>query len=129
MLNVVLEAAAESTGLLPLLFVLLPPLILVFGGAIILAAASANTILQTIVEDRLRGRVAAFYMLAFIGIGPLGSLAAGAIAASARPGSSAIRLISPQYGQQTSALVSASAHEAWEPTAEARLGFRPLSAA
>ena len=57
------------------------PLILVFGGAVILAAASANTILQTIVEDRLRGRVAAFYMLAFIGIGPLGSLAAGAIAA------------------------------------------------
>ena len=57
------------------------PLILVFGGAVILAAASANTILQTIVEDRLRGRVAAFYMLAFVGIGPLGSLAAGAIAA------------------------------------------------
>ena len=55
-------------------------LILVVGGGTILAAASANTILQTIVDDRLRGRVAAFYTLAFLGVAPLGNLAAGAIA-------------------------------------------------
>ena len=55
-------------------------LILLVGGGTILAAASANTILQTIVEDRLRGRVAAFYTLAFLGVAPLGNLAAGAIA-------------------------------------------------
>jgi MFS family permease len=51
------------------------------GCGTILAAASTNTILQTIVEDRLRGRVAAFYTLAFLGVAPLGNLAAGAIAA------------------------------------------------
>ena len=60
------------------------PLALAFlfiaGGALILAAAGANTILQTIVEDRLRGRVAAFYTLSFLGIAPLGNLAAGALA-------------------------------------------------
>jgi len=55
-------------------------LLVLVGGATILAAASTNTILQTIVEDRLRGRVAAFYTLAFLGIAPLGNLAAGAIA-------------------------------------------------
>jgi len=56
-------------------------LLLVFvGGGTILAAASANTILQTIVDDRLRGRVASFYTLAFLGVAPLGNLAAGAIA-------------------------------------------------
>jgi MFS family permease len=51
------------------------------GAGVILAAASANTILQTIVDDRLRGRVAGFYMLAFLGVAPLGNLAAGALAA------------------------------------------------
>jgi len=56
-------------------------LLMVFvGGGLILAAASTNTILQTIVADRLRGRVAAFYTLAFLGVAPLGNLAAGALA-------------------------------------------------
>ncbi|HET9046238.1 MAG TPA: MFS transporter, partial [Casimicrobiaceae bacterium] len=47
---------------------------------VILAAASTNTILQTIVDDRLRGRIAGFYTLAFLGVSPLGNLAAGALA-------------------------------------------------
>ena len=55
-------------------------LMVLVGGGTILAAASANTILQTIVDDRLRGRVASFYTLAFLGIAPLGNLAAGALA-------------------------------------------------
>jgi MFS family permease len=56
-------------------------LLMVFVGAgTILATASANTILQTIVDDRLRGRVASFYTLAFLGVTPLGNLAAGALA-------------------------------------------------
>ena len=55
-------------------------LMVLVGGGVILAAASANTILQTIVDDRLRGRIAAFYTLAFLGVAPLGNLAAGAIA-------------------------------------------------
>jgi MFS family permease len=39
-----------------------------------------NTILQTIVPDPLRGRVAGFFTLAFLGMVPLGNLAAGALA-------------------------------------------------
>ena len=50
------------------------------GGGVILAAASANTIIQTIVEDRLRGRVAGFYTMAFLGVAPIGNLVAGALA-------------------------------------------------
>ena len=59
-------------------------LMVLVGGGTILAAASANTILQTIVDDRLRGRVASFYTLAFIGVAPLGNLAAGALAGLVR---------------------------------------------
>jgi MFS family permease len=57
-------------------------LVLMFavGGGVILAAASVNTILQTIVPDPLRGRVAGFFTLAFLGMAPLGNLAAGALA-------------------------------------------------
>jgi len=49
--------------------------------------ASTNTILQTIVEDDKRGRVMAYYAMAFQGIAPFGSLLAGA--ASARIGAPA----------------------------------------
>jgi len=50
------------------------------GGGVTLAAASSNTILQTIVDDRLRGRVAGFYTLAFLGVAPLGHITAGVLA-------------------------------------------------
>ena len=43
--------------------------------------ASSNTIVQTIVEEDKRGRVMAYYSMAFQGLAPFGSLAAGAIAA------------------------------------------------
>jgi MFS family permease len=56
------------------------PLLFLAGGGLVLTAASTNTILQTIVEDRLRGRMAGFYTLAFLGVAPLGNLAAGALA-------------------------------------------------
>src|SRR5205823_5542150 len=62
-------------------FVVALALMIAVGGGLILAAASANTILQTIVDDTLRGRVAGFYTLAFLGVAPLGNLAAGALAA------------------------------------------------
>jgi len=78
--------AAATSGLALALFAYLRflPLALVLmflvGGGLILSAASTNTIVQTIVDDRLRGRVAAFYTLAFLGVAPLGNLAAGALA-------------------------------------------------
>jgi MFS family permease len=45
--------------------------------------AASNTILQTIVEEDKRGRVMAYYSMAFQGLAPFGSLAAGAIAGKA----------------------------------------------
>ncbi len=43
--------------------------------------AASNTILQTIAEDEKRGRVMAFYSMAFMGMAPFGSLLAGGVAA------------------------------------------------
>jgi MFS family permease len=42
--------------------------------------AASNTILQTVVEDRWRGRVMSFYTMAFMGMAPFGSLLAGSLA-------------------------------------------------
>ncbi len=56
------------------------PLMMVVGGGVILAGSSTNTILQTIVDDRLRGRAASIFSMAFLGVAPLGNLAAGALA-------------------------------------------------
>jgi len=39
--------------------------------------ASSNTVIQTIVDDEKRGRVMSFYMMAFLGTAPFGSLIAG----------------------------------------------------
>jgi MFS family permease len=83
---IMLAAATSGAALAVFAYIRIFPvallLMVLVGGGTILAAASANTILQTIVDDRLRGRVASFYTLAFLGVAPLGNLAAGAIAAS-----------------------------------------------
>lgn len=47
------------------------------GGGMMLTATATNTVLQTIVEDRLRARVAAIYMVSFLGTAPIGALLAG----------------------------------------------------
>jgi MFS family permease len=47
--------------------------------------ASTNTILQTIVDDEMRGRVMAYYTMAFLGTAPLGSLMAGFVASHIGP--------------------------------------------
>jgi MFS family permease len=56
------------------------PLVYLIGAGIMLTAASTNTILQSIVEDRLRARVAAIYIMSFLGMSPLGALAGGWLA-------------------------------------------------
>lgn len=53
------------------------PLVYFIGAGIMLTAASTNTILQSIVEDHLRARVAAIYIMSFLGLSPIGALAAG----------------------------------------------------
>jgi MFS family permease len=61
-------------------FVVSLVLLALVGAGMMIAMASVNTILQTIVEQRLRGRVMAFYAVAFLGTAPIGSLLAGVLA-------------------------------------------------
>lgn len=55
------------------------------GFAMITFFASSNTVLQTIVEDRMRGRVMSFFGMAFMGMMPFGSLLSGWLAARVGP--------------------------------------------
>jgi MFS family permease len=52
----------------------------IVGGGMMVTMASTNTVLQTIVEERLRGRVMSFYTMAFLWTAPIGSLIAGVVA-------------------------------------------------
>ena len=51
------------------------------GFAMMMQFAATNTLIQAMVPDRLRGRVMSLYSMMFLGMTPLGSLLAGAIAA------------------------------------------------
>ena len=42
--------------------------------------AATNTLIQAMVPDRLRGRAMSLYAMMFLGMAPLGSLMAGAVA-------------------------------------------------
>jgi MFS family permease len=55
-------------------------LLVMTGFCFMQQMASSNTVLQTIVEDKKRGRVMSFYSIAFQGVAPFGSLIAGAAA-------------------------------------------------
>lgn len=50
------------------------------GFSMIMQLASSNTLLQTIVDDNMRGRVMSFFSMAFQGMMPFGSLLAGTLA-------------------------------------------------
>jgi len=66
------------------MWIALPALYFV-GMGMMLTAASTNTVLQSIVPDELRGRVASIYVMSFIGVSPLGALGAGWIAERVGP--------------------------------------------
>jgi MFS family permease len=66
---------SQTTSLWPAFLVLA-----IAGCGFMIHLAATNTILQTIVEERLRGRVMAFYTMAFFGTVPIGSLLGGVMA-------------------------------------------------
>jgi MFS family permease len=53
---------------------------LLIGYGLMRQLAAANTTIQTMIPDEYRGRIMALYSMCVVGIGPFGSLAAGAIA-------------------------------------------------
>jgi MFS family permease len=50
------------------------------GFSLMLQTACSNTLIQTMVPDRLRGRVMSLYSMMFMGMAPLGALLGGALA-------------------------------------------------
>jgi MFS family permease len=50
------------------------------GAGFMVSLAATNTVIQTLTEEHLRGRVMAFYTMSFLGTAPLGSLLAGVLA-------------------------------------------------
>ncbi|MBX9903897.1 MAG: MFS transporter [Burkholderiales bacterium] len=81
-----ITAASLASGLGMLVFSLSSwlPLSLValafIGFGIVVNGMSVSTMLQTIVDDRMRGRIMGIFSMAFLGMYPLGSLAGGALA-------------------------------------------------
>ena len=55
-------------------------MMLVTGFGMMQGTTVSNTIIQTLVDSKMRGRVMSFYMMAFVGMAPFGSLLAGAMA-------------------------------------------------
>ncbi len=78
---IVVATAALSTGIIAFSlsrYVALSMFFIFFAGfGMMVNMASANTILQTIVDDNKRGRVMSFYTMSFMGMAPFGSLLAG----------------------------------------------------
>jgi MFS family permease len=52
----------------------------VIGYSVMRQMASANTTIQTLIPEEYRGRTMALYAMTVVGLGPFGSLAAGALA-------------------------------------------------
>jgi MFS family permease len=55
-------------------------MMLVTGFGMMQGMTSSNTIVQTLVDENVRGRVMSYYTMAFVGMAPFGSLLAGALA-------------------------------------------------
>jgi MFS family permease len=56
-------------------------LLIPVGYSVMLQMSSSNTLIQAMVPDELRGRIMAVYTMMFMGMAPMGSLFAGALAA------------------------------------------------
>ena len=79
-----IAAAVFGTGLIGFGFStnlwLSMALMLVTGFGMMQGLTSSNTIIQTLVDEKMRGRVMSYYTMAFVGMAPFGSLLAGTLA-------------------------------------------------
>ncbi len=69
----------------PPFFILALVMLVGTGWGVMMQNAMANTLVQTIVPDELRGRVMSAYMLVFFGTSPFGSLLMGSLAQALGP--------------------------------------------
>jgi MFS family permease len=78
------SAALFGTGLIAFSlsrYLWLSLILIAFAGlGMMIQMASSNTIIQTVSDDKMRGRVMSFYTMAFMGMTPFGSLLAGSLA-------------------------------------------------
>jgi MFS family permease len=85
-LGKMIAGASLTAGIGLTLFAIAPRLWLaltvlpVLGFGIIVAAASTNTILQTIADEDKRARIISIYVMIFLGMSPIGNFLAGALA-------------------------------------------------
>jgi MFS family permease len=81
---IIISATLFGTSLILFAFartvVVALPLLALAGFGMMAQMASANTVLQTLVDDDKRGRVMSLYTMAFTGTAPLGSLLIGGAA-------------------------------------------------
>ncbi len=77
--GIVLGAAMIGFAMTHMLWLALP-LAVVTGLGMTIIFAAGNTILQALVDDAMRGRLMAFFIMAVMGTAPLGSLLAGSAA-------------------------------------------------
>jgi len=82
----VMVVSGVTTGIAYLCFAYSPSFYLslaimpIIGYSVMRQMASSNTTIQTSIPDHYRGRIMALYAMTVVGLGPFGSLAAGAIA-------------------------------------------------
>jgi MFS family permease len=85
-LGKVIAGASLAAGIGLTLFAVAPRLWMalatlpVLGFGVIVAAASTNTILQTIADEDKRARIISIYVMIFLGMSPLGNFLAGTLA-------------------------------------------------
>ncbi len=81
---VLLGSLGFGTGLILLAlsrsFYLSAAIMLLIGFSALRHMASTNTLIQSLIPDHYRGRIMAMYTMTVVGLGPLGSLLAGAVA-------------------------------------------------
>ncbi len=80
LIGAIVFSVLEAVFALSQLYILSLVLIAAVGFAQITFSATANTTLQTVTPDHLRGRVMSVYMLVFAGSVPLGNLFTGGLA-------------------------------------------------